>query len=836
MTTPNNKIVIAAFSMAAFLLSSSDAVLAEDNLDFRLNRELSSTENQKNSADNVTVAELSNAAASPAAGRGETTANSESTASHQSVAKKSARAIEEIIVTANRRAEDIQDVASGIQVMGGDDLEQANASSFADYLFKVPGVDIVDSGVPKQIAIRGISNLASRATQNNSSASPVGLYVNDAAIQGNGVMPDLSLYDLQRVEVLKGPQGTFYGEGAMGGMIRMVLNEAAPDEFMMKAEVGAGNTHNGSGMDRFINFAVNLPLGETWATRFVISDRVNQGYIDFVNRGTKGEDDQSSRSYRVHLDGSLFESIDVSAYTLLQKQSLEQFPQSQTEEAGELRNNKLEPQFQDIEFSLSSLMLSFDTTYANLSSTTSRFSNDSDLLLRLPLLSNVIESRVGGSPLHPLLMLLDIETPIGDLLDLGNDAIDLTPLQELGILKQEWSESRNEQKGWSQEIRAVSTPGGSFEWIAGAYYRERESALNGKSESDITEGIPAPAGPGIIVLDILETFEQKSLYGELTFPLPFDLELKTGYRWYKEDVVTNGTAFLRGPLFPFFLPDGRRDGKLQVSNSNQTFMGSLSWSFHEDMMAFVKYAEGTRSGGTNSNAIIYEMPESYNPDFLTSIELGLKTEWWDRRITANVSLYDQDWTDMQIAKTIPDAELKGTGGLVTLPAQAILNVSEAYSRGAELELGFHPLPNLSFSANLFFGEGEIVKGDPDALIPDGVRLPQLPARSYSLSMFYRPTNFTLAEMTPFLQLDTQYTSERSAFPPGDNLGLPEDSSLEEFNVWNVVAGLNGENWNISLGVKNLTDERYAVGIQQFEGETKTIARPRSYIAKIGYQF
>lgn len=733
-------------------------------------------------------------------------------------AVKSRSYVEEIVVTANRRVERIQDIASGIQVMDGEDLEQSNAAGFSDYLFKVPGVDIVDAGVPKQIAIRGISNLASRVTQNNSSASPVGLYLNDSAIQGNGIMPDLSLYDLQRVEVLKGPQGTFYGEGAMGGMIRMVLNDANPEEFMFKGDLAMGHTKNGSGNDYVANVAVNVPLSENWATRIVASERVNQGYIDFPGRGTKGEDDASSRSYRIHLNGSLFDTLKVSAFMLNQHQQLDQFPQAQPDEEGEFQNRNLEPQYQDIKFSLSSVALSYAADFAEISSTTSQFKNDTDLLLRLTLLSSTLDSRISGTPLLSSLL-----PPL------------ISGTQDLGVLREEWSASNSEQVGWSQEFRAVSTSDGWFNWVAGLYYRDRENNLKGLADSDATHDLPPPLGPGTLFLDIAETFEQWSAFGELGFQLTDGLELKVGTRGYTEDVESDVRAELRGPLYLVALPSGERSGDIKITTQTVTKMASLSWDFADDKMLFVKYAEGSRSGGTNSNAIIYEMPDSYEPDFLKSVELGLKSQWWDQLLTVNVALFNQEWTDMQVGVTISDATLRGTGGVVTLPANAILNVAEAYSRGAEVELGVNPAPGVSMAISGFYGEGEIKKGDPEAFIPAGVPLPQLPKWSYSASLSYSPSEFQLAQMTPYFGVDTQYTSDRAAYPPGGGIGLPEDSTLKAFSVWNAMLGLNGENWSFSLGVKNLTDERYAVGIQQFEEATQTIARPRSFLFKVAYQ-
>jgi iron complex outermembrane receptor protein len=197
---------------------------------------------------------------------------------------QSTRGIEEVLVTANRRAQNLQEMAAAVAVIGGESLERAGAGGFQDYVFKVPGVDMADSGASKKIAMRGVSNMSVNYSF-GTTTSPIGIYLNDMPIQGDGVLPDLDLYDLQRIEVLKGPQGTLYGEGAQGGLMKMLLNTAVAEEFIARAEVGIGRTHNSGEYNNFQKAMINVPLPflDTWAVRIVGSRRFDAGYIDYFN-------------------------------------------------------------------------------------------------------------------------------------------------------------------------------------------------------------------------------------------------------------------------------------------------------------------------------------------------------------------------------------------------------------------------------------------------------------------------------------------------------------------------------------------------------------------------
>ena len=717
------------------------------------------------------------------------------------------RSVEEIIVTATRRAENVQYAVGCIRVLDGAALEAAGVASMEDYIFQIPGIDITSSGLERRIAIRGISNTSPNSGIGaGAAASPIGLYLNDVPIQGNGVLPDLALYDLSRIEVLKGPQGTLYGEGAQGGAIRMLLSPAVPDELSARGDFGVGATDTGSGLNESQNVAANAPLYGPWAALIVGSRRIDQGYVDFPNRGTRGEDDAENLMGRLHLDGRLFDDLSVSGLVFHQRQRLDQFPTGQLDQ-GDLRNANLEPQFSDTDFTLLGLTLEYDLGFAQLTSATSWFRNERQALNRTPLVSAIafilLNPALGG----------------------GFDQ------DSLRLIEQEWIETSNVQRAIAQEFRLVSRDGEWLDWIAGFFYRRRTNDFDVLTDNDLLD-LPPPAGPGVVAFIGEETFEQFALYGETILKLPWQLELTGGLRAFREDVGLVGEGFLRGPLYPVALLAGRPSGSageqsFDITTTAFTPKVSLSW-FPDDLrMFFAQVSSGVRSGGTNTNALSSTVTPLFEPDELWAYEVGAKTQWLDSLLTLNVSAFYNDWQDLQVG-TIEAAEI----GPVPLSLAATLNVSSAFTRGVEVEIMALPVEALTAGFNLLVGDGRIVEGDPAGYIPDDTPVPQLAELSYSAFLQYAPNSWSLFGFTPSVSFDTQRTGSRLAFPPVAGVA-PE---LDGFQLFNALVGFSREWLEVSFGVRNLTDARNQLGANIFETKTLTFGRPRTWSVRLAMSF
>lgn len=713
--------------------------------------------------------------------------------------------IEEVVVTANRRVQNVQDIASGIRVLNGDALALDGVAGLEDYVFKIPGVDLADSGMEKKIAIRGIGNIASNPQGAGGSSSPVGFYLNDTPVQGNGVLPDLALYDLERIEVLKGPQGTLYGEGAQGGAIRMLLAKADPSGFAVKGEAGIGKTRFGGGWNRSQSAALNLPLFDSWATRLVVSRRETQGFIDFPGRGTRDENDATNEMARLHLDGEVWEGFGLSAMVLHQDQRLDQFPQVQKEE-GDLQNRNLEDQFSDTVLTLAGLTLDYDLSFAQLTSSTSWFRNDRQALSRLPFLGAIVF--VTTSPLT-------------------GGGIEETPGAD-----REWTDMDTRQSSIAQEFRLVSSQDYWLEWVAGIFYRARENDFNYLGDNDGSDE-PSPVGPGVYEFTGTESFEQIAVFGEATVSLPWNLKLTGGVRVFHETAELVGQGWARGPLFPLFaIGAGSTEatyGELSfdITTTEVAPKVSLSWFVDDFRMIYALAANGVRSGGTNPNAFVSDITPLFSPDSLWTYEIGTKTQWFDGRLTANLSIFRNEWEDLQVLTT----EVANVGP-APIALAVVLNVGSAYSRGAELELQALPMRGLSFDFNISRLDGEITKGDPAGTVADGTPLPQISELSYSAAVRYELLDTSVFGLTPFLGVDTQRTGDRTMSPPG-TLAAP---STEGFKLYGATFGLTNESVDLTVGVRNLTDERPEIGANLLELDTLTIGTPRTWTFRVAYRW
>ena len=597
-------------------------------------------------------------------------------------------------------------------------------------------------------------------------------------------MPDVGLYDVQRMEMLKGPQGTLYGEGAQGGAIKILVNKAHPDEFMVKGELGTGQTYNGSGRNHSQQVALNLPLYGSWATRLVASKRVEQGYIDFPNRNTEGENDVWNQMARLHLDGNVTDTLSLSIMHMQQHQRMAQLAVVQLK-SGDLKNNSVEPEFTNVDFGISSVTIDWDVGFATLTSATSCYTNDREALYRYPFISKQVESgNFGGS---------GVPTPEG--------AIDY---------QGEWIDVLNEQAGLSQEFRLVSNAYGGLHSVAGVYYRTRDNNFDYLLTNGLSDDWSPPLGPGYLRQEGVNSFEQNTVFAEVTAGLPWNLELAVGLRWFKEMNELSGRTTLRNFLYPLAVLGGAaEDGSFPERHFSTTTEAvtpklALAWALDDDRMIYAQVAQGVRSGGANVDATYVVIPPLYEPDILTTYEVGAKSQWFDGLLTANIAVFRNEWKDLQVKTYDQDAPTYGEPSVV-LGGTPFVNAGKAFSQGVELQLTASPLEGLSIGLNVFAAEGEITEGDPAQTVPDGTEMPQLADLSYSAFVRYKASQWPVFGFVPSVQLDGQSTGERSSAVPVEN--IPGNFTLEGFETYSALLQFDSPSLTLSLGMKNITDER-----------------------------
>lgn len=709
----------------------------------------------------------------------------------QSSNKNTDNKLEEIIVTANRREQSAQDVAGGLQVFSGSDLDRQGANQFADYLLQVPGVSLRDQGAgAERVSLRGISNVAGSDNGITAPSSTVGLYLDDISISDTSNLPDISSYDLQRIEILRGPQGTLYGEGAMGGAIKMVPNEPKLNQFEARSDITLSGTE-GNGFNYGLRGLANIPLvadkvGLRLSGRYQNLD----GFIDNVFSGKDNINRSTEYSVRALLLANLTDKFSAEILALQNAQNQDHFGQVDPS-LGDLKIYSVEPEFNDVKNSVFGLTLKYDATFATLTSISSYYTAKRDQLVRVPVLATPVFGSFGTVTQDPIAFNLDLHT-------------------------------------FAQELRLVSQGDHLLDWVIGAYYREKKQRGLANlliAQSDLASvnagldaaGLPTlPSSGTILSGDTTDTYRQYAGYGEVNYHVLDSLTLTGGVRWFHEDVLffgdTVGNSLLAGATavdrheFPY----SRAVPKI-----------GISYRIDNDRMIYAQAAQGFRSGIININRSLQVGGIAAKPDTLWNYELGAKTAWAGGKIQLNGSLYYIDWKRIQTIE-IQESPVSGTD------IGFFGNGGNARIRGIEFELAAAPMRGIRLGTTFGYTDSEMTKVvDGSSIV--GAKLPNVPKITASGFGEYR---FQQDRGDTYIHFDVQH-SDRQATRP---ITTSSDGAwVDGYTLGNLRVGFEAkQGWGVALFINNLWDERAQLGRgitgagAIFNLERYTIARPRTY--------
>jgi iron complex outermembrane receptor protein len=735
----------------------------------------------------------------------------------------------DVVVTAQRREQSVQAVPVSMQVLTGAELERTGASGFEDYLNSVSSVGFTKSGNGAvQIGIRGISNVDGSDYGIATSKSAVGVYLNDVPIQGSGPIPDLLLYDLARVEVLKGPQGTLYGEGAMGGAIKMVLNAADPSAFGGKADVALSNTsHGGTNYD--VRGAINVPLvADRAALRLSATGRDDSGFINNIVTGQNHVGEQKTSSVRLLLDARLTERFTSELMLFHQHLNLDGFPE-QLVGLGDLQSNFPDHQYNTQNFDLFSLMLKYHFDGADLSSATAYTRNGRDFYQRNPFVGYI-------------------------------DGFALTDFGLAGIpnTDPQGFTARINEKAVTEELRLSSNGEQRLGWTVGAYFRTAKQ----HAESDDTLGNfaaynasmqaaaadPASmfsttlasvngtlsqalfAGPAVYQDIVDEQTKQYAIFGELDFKLTPQLSLKLGLRAFKEHLDINQfnqALNLEALDFALYGSPASSSSTDSVDDHGLVPRAGLSYAFSKDALVYALASKGFRSGGPNFNDGHASVPSQYQPDSLWNYEAGFKSVWLDHRLIFNGAVYYIDWKDIQVPATDPVA-LVGY----------VANAGTARVTGGELQVQLLPSIAWRLGANLGLLNSKLTSLGPTVTgATVGSELPFAPKVTASAFVQYSHPVGTLG--TGVARFDYDYVGRQAVqlITPT----IPLDLYYKDaYRTGRIQAGLESDRWSVYLYVDNLWDERGVVQKNEYpplySDVTLALIRPRTVGLRVGTNF
>jgi len=714
--------------------------------------------------------------------------------------------LQEIVVTAEKRESTVQKTPISMTAISGEDLQAAGISDFTSVAQEVPGLSFKTSGPGQtEFEIRGL-------TSTGGESPTVGFYLDDtvltpAAMAQNGkAVIDPSLFDLNRVEVLRGPQGTLYGAGSMGGTIKLVTNQPDPTKFDINVESVDSGTASGGGFNHTENLMLNIPLmRDVIALRVVGTDKYVDGWIDrkVVNpfppevndSNTRGDvaDAPVTADYR----HSNWEQLQAGRVALLIKPSdalsitVGYMHQSLTQGALNLIDSPplTETHYQPFDvpepfedkFDLSSLTVKYSFDAFQLVSASAYWDRQQNQTQDI---SEAMQDYIGGFFGPPANWPYGAAqpAPASECAEIG-----LATCYGFGaasITEDDYT------RQFSEELRLASTGNGPLQWLVGGYYSSFGATSHVFSFYPVaTDGFDADFGTTNLADNHRKVdIDQYAAFGEVSYLLPQNFKASVGARYYNyhsnsvtsvSGVSANGTS---NPLFGL------------AQNSGVTPKFDLAYIPDDNTTLYGTVSKGFRPGGPNSPIPVPPCPDAapsqFGPDSVWNYELGEKLRFLDSRISVNGDVYYEDWTNVQ-QQVAPGCGFKFTA-----------NAGKATVYGAELEVAVVVVPGIVLSQNFGYTHATNSTTLPTAGIVSGERLLDVPEVTANTTVTYKQP---LAEgMNLVGRINNSYidsiqdiTFARNTLPAYDLVGLR--------------GGVEKDRWTAFLFVDNLTNKEALLG-------------------------
>ncbi|HWS63134.1 MAG TPA: TonB-dependent receptor [Steroidobacteraceae bacterium] len=733
--------------------------------------------------------------------------------------------LEEIIVTAEKRESTVQTTPISLTAVTGADIQDRGLANLDNLVQSVPGVSIRTSGPGMgEFEMRGIAS-----TGGNSPT--VGFYYDDVSLTSPSasnegkIVISPALYDLNRVEVLRGPQGTLYGSGSMGGTIKVVPNAPNLNVFDASAQVTFSDTDHG-GFDHAENAMVNLPFGGGLAAvRIVGSYARDAGWVDRVvvapgefpapNGSVRGNvlaapiatdyhnvNDVERTTVRVSALIKPIEGLSITPSFFYQKLAAGGLPYIDSTPGTDAHYQPFDvsENYRD-EFKLGALTIKYTTSVLELSSTTSYWTRNE------PLTQDTSESWQTGLGLTGF-----------------------TPAQ--GGLGSAYALEYNPTHQTTEELRVASVGDANPKWLVGYYYEDFHSAWD----------IVFPSANGAALFGSNNLFSyfspmpiyQQSVFGEVTYNVTEPFAITLGLRRYHYNAPVSIDQF------------GSLTATVVTSTSEKdqgvTPKVSLSYDVTRDFMLYATAAKGFRPGGgtgpvPTSGPLSCEAqlrqeygstsfvagPISFKSDNVWSYELGEKLRLADNRVTINASAYFEKWNSVQQTNA-----LSSCGYVYTA------NAGNAHVRGAELEVQAIVVHDLTVSANASYSHAALVSTSLiDAGFDPGTPIQQVPHWTSSASIAYRHSLTDQLALTA--RADNTYVGSRTDETYSIN-------QLSSYDLTNIRAGVDGGRWSAVLFVNNIADKRVLLNnITQDAVNLPTynrvaVSQPRTAGIDLNYRF
>lgn len=704
--------------------------------------------------------------------------------------------LETVIVTATKRAQPMQDVPQTLSVFSEKSIKDSGAKDFAGLVNSMAGVELRQEQVGQGgVAVRGISEL-NMMNLYGGTGSATGMYIDEMPLSAGGRFPGLSAFDVSRVEVLKGPQGTLFGEGSLAGTVRFIANKPKFDRIAGAAELTGARTQGGSD-SHAVNLMVNVPLSESAAMRVVAFQREDGGYMDA--RITDGktiyrvlEDANSQRSKGGRLLFRLEPTSDLAVSATFLTNDSRNGTRSRGPEAG--IGSFSVPEKQHDKLNSFNLTVEYETALGSLvgsvSSSDRKIAADTDQSQSIELINGAL------AQLRPL-------------------AVDMLHVPWVDAATAVHSFHHYNARNDAAEMRLVSNNKGAVKWTVGAFYKNTETLH--AAEANSIEAVPATSWAAVTsalsdgALTIREPqkvsatsrIKQTAVFGEVSNDFTDKFQLLAGGRFFRETRKSESVWESAFALLSGGLPPGSSSSSASSTLFNPKVTASYKWS--REVMGYATHSKGFRSGGQNEYLpFTPTAAPDYKPETLTNNEVGLKTNLFDNSASFNLSAYRMKWKDLQ------QVVEQGIGGI----GKALGNVGSAYSNGVDVEIRWIPTHRfeMSFAASLLDAklDNDVVLAPSagDVTVPAGTPIPGTAKRTFSLGGSYR---FPLmSDLAGFLGARAAYRSEASS-----DLRHFQDKT-PGYATADLRLGIEAKSWQLIAFVDNATNRKVAVR-EDFDG-------------------
>ena len=719
---------------------------------------------------------------------------------------------DEIVVTATRREETVSDIPYNISATSGEDIEKANMLDGAELLRAIPGISTIDRGVRNSgtvntARIRGLAVDSSAIGDFAvSSVASVSTYINDTPIFAN-----FSLRDLERIEVLRGPQGTLYGSGSLGGTVRYITRDPVIGESGGSISAHGSSTEGSESIGYGLDGVFNLSLGENAALRVVGSLGDYPGITDYVNvyeldangipvapngifdrggdsatyRSVEDADEVDTWMGRVTL---LLEPNDTTRIKIVHARQSDEVGGRRQRTTGvdgfgnaygdyENGSIQLEPSSRDL--NMTSIEAEFDLGFATLTSSTSHYDHSGE---------SVSENTGFYAQAGFLGFYYNYPRPMASAIRTYAD------------------------EAVVQEVRLVSNAGENFDYILGGFYRKQQ--LDASQNSQLVgfknwwdAAFPAftasVTGDQDFLYNRIENFEEIAAFGEVTWHATDRFDLTLGARYFDNESENN--TFLDLPLFTGF--SSPTNANFSSSEDDVLFKVNMAYDVTDQDMFYATVSEGYRRGGSNAvplSGTFAESPlyQTYTSDSVVNYEAGIKGT--RANLTYDLSAFFVDWSDPQL-----------NIGTTNWGFFAVMNGGAAETYGLEASLDGYLNDKWHYSLGYAYVNAQLTEDmfAPDRpspaapVAPDGARLPGSPENQLNAALDY--TTEMSSGWTSFTRLDGYYQSEtRNVVGTSPRF----DVDLDGFAIFNATTTFSKDQLGISFWVKNITNEDGVTGV------------------------